>query len=124
MITTHNFIHSSFYGFIDTYELKKIPTNIGNDVWIGLNSTILAGVKIGNGSVIGANSVVTKDVEDYAIYAGNPAKLIKYRFDERLIQLMNDIQWWELDTNIIKDNIHLFSSKLTKETLMKIQELC
>lgn len=88
---------------------------IGNDVWIGLNSTILSGVKIGDGAIIGAGSVVTKDVPNYAICAGNPARLIKYRFDSDSIEKLNKIAWWNWDEErIIKNYPNLLSNNLTK----------
>ncbi len=70
---------------------------IGSDVWIGNDVTILPDVVIGNGAVIGANSIVTKDVPAYAIYAGNPAKLIRYRFSEDIIKGLEKIAWWNLN---------------------------
>lgn len=70
---------------------------IGNDVWIGSNAVIRRGVKIGNGAVIGANSFVNKDVGDFEIVAGSPAKFIKKRFDEKTIKIINDSNWWDLD---------------------------
>ena len=68
---------------------------IGNDVWIGDRATILSGVSIGNGAVIGASAVVTKDVSPYAVVAGNPAKLIKFRFEQDVIDSLKKIQWWD-----------------------------
>ena len=69
--------------------------NIGSDVWIGANAIITPSCKkIGNGSVIGAGSIVTKDVPDYAIVAGNPAKIIRYRFDATKISTMLTEKWW------------------------------
>ena len=82
--------------------LIKGNVNIGNDVWIGSGVTILGGVEIGTGAVIGAGSVVTKNVEHYAIYAGNPAKLIKYRFPESIRRKLLDSQWWLFDLDDIK----------------------
>ena len=70
-------------------------TKIGNDVWIGRSAIVLSGTSIGNGAVIGAGSVVTKDVPDYAIVAGNPAKLIRYRFDEQTIKELQSLKWWD-----------------------------
>ena len=67
---------------------------LGNDVWIGNDVTILPGVVIGNGAIIGAGSIVTKDVPAYAVYAGNPAKLIRYRFPEHIINGLQKIAWW------------------------------
>lgn len=67
---------------------------VGNDVWIGLGATIMGGVQIGNGAVIAAGSVVTKSVPPYAIVGGNPARIIKYRFDEDLCRKMDAVKWW------------------------------
>ena len=73
----------------------KGDTVIGNDVWIGQNAVILPGVQIGDGAIIGANSVVGTDVAPYTIAAGNPARVIKKRFDDELIELMLQFRWWD-----------------------------
>jgi virginiamycin A acetyltransferase len=83
---------------------------IENDVWIGAQSTIMSGVKISNGSIIAANSVVTKDVPPYAIVAGNPAVIVKYRFTEEQIDSLLKISWWNWDEQKIKDNAMLMWS--------------
>ena len=77
-------------------------TIIENDVWIAHGAIIKAGVKIGNGAVVGAGAIVTKDVPPYAIVAGNPAKIIKYRFDEKTIQGLLNSQWWILSEEKLK----------------------
>ncbi|MFW7343409.1 CatB-related O-acetyltransferase [Pollutimonas sp. H1-120] len=69
-------------------------TIIGHDVWIGRSAIILAGANVGNGAVVGAGAVVTKDVPSYAIVAGNPARLIRYRFNSDIAQALNTIEWW------------------------------
>ncbi|WP_447035646.1 CatB-related O-acetyltransferase [Vibrio alginolyticus] len=74
---------------------SKGEVEIGNDVWIGANSTILSGIKIGNGAVVAAGSVVTKNVPPYAVVGGNPAEVIKYRLNETQISQLNDLKWWE-----------------------------
>lgn len=78
------------------FEYKK-PVKVGNDVWIGKSAIVMDGVTIGDGAIVGANAVVTKDVPPYAIVAGVPAKIIKYRFDEETIKDLLEIKWWELD---------------------------
>ena len=84
---------------------------IGNDVWIGEGATIMAGVSIGNGAVIGAKSVVTKDVEAYSIIAGNPAKFIRKRFDDTVIFKLEQIKWWDWEINKILNYKDLLLSK-------------
>lgn len=84
------------------------PVVIGNDVWIGGNVVILPGVHIGDGAVLAAGAVVTKDVEPYAIVGGVPAKVIKYRFDENTIDKFLKIKWWDWDIEEIEKNIELF----------------
>ncbi len=88
----------------------KGDTIIGNDVWIGQNTTILAGVKIGDGAIIGANSLVGSDVEAYCIVAGNPAKQIRKRFDDELIDLMQKFKWWDKDIDEINELIPILSN--------------
>ena len=85
--------------------VKPGTTIIGNDVWIGERSIIKAGIKIGNGCVIGMGSVVTKDVPPYAIVAGNPAKIIRFRFDKEICEKLEEYKWWLLsDEDLIKNN--------------------
>ncbi len=78
---------------------------IGNDVWIGYGAVILSGVKIGDGAVIGAMSVVRRDVEPYAIVAGNPAIEIKKRFDEKTIEKLLKLKWWDWSIEKIKKSV-------------------
>ena len=83
----------------DVPPLSNLPlkgdTVVGNDVWIGQNVTILPGVHIGDGAIIGLNSVVGSHVPPYSIVAGNPAQVIRKRFDDDLIQLLLDFKWWD-----------------------------
>ena len=84
------------------FERDVVKTTfIGHDVWIGQNVLIKQGVNIGTGAVIGMGSVVTKDVPAYAIFAGNPAKLIRYRFNNDIVQRLLESKWWELDEKIL-----------------------
>lgn len=117
IIGTHFLLTGHDYNRITTYYLKRHILHqesneethnlesfikIGNDVWIGDNTTILEGVTIGDGCVIGAGSVVTKDCEPYGIYAGNPAKLIKYRFSQRLRSELLNLEWWNSDIETLR----------------------
>ena len=83
------------------WEYSK-PVSIGNDVWIGTNVIIMDGVHIADGAIIAAGAVVTKDVPPYAIVGGVPAKIIKYRFDEKTIRRLLAVKWWDKDINFIK----------------------
>jgi len=83
---------------------------IGHDVWVGRSAIILSGVTIGNGAVIGAGSVVTKDVAPYSIVAGNPAKLIRYRFDQDAVAKLVHTQWWDWPDSRLNELGYLFNS--------------
>ena len=85
-------------------------TVIGNDVWIGSNCLIKSGIKIGDGSIVGMGSVVTKDVPPYTIIAGNPAIIIRKRFEDEVIKELLDIKWWNWNEDIIRKNAKLFQN--------------
>ncbi len=80
-------------------HLSQLPfkgdTVVGNDVWFGRECVIMPGVKIGDGAIVAARSVVTKDVEPYSLVAGNPARLVKKRFDDEMIELLLKLKWWD-----------------------------
>jgi len=106
-------------GWENAMEGKTYPQkgdiNIGNDVWIGYNATIMAGVNIGDGAIIATNSTVTKDVEPYTIVGGNPAKEIKKRFSENIITKLLELKWWNWDIEKITKNIrNLTDNKIEK----------
>lgn len=88
---------------------------IGNDVWIGYNVTIMSGVHIGNGAIIAANSHVVKDVPDYSIIGGNPAKIIRYRHSSENIKKLMTIKWWDWEISKIKNNLKLLTSENISE---------
>jgi virginiamycin A acetyltransferase len=83
----------------------KGDTVIGNDVWIGYDATILPGITVGDGAIIGAKAVVTKDVPPYAVVGGNPAKTLKMRFNDAIVQDLLSIKWWEWSKEKITKNI-------------------
>jgi acetyltransferase-like isoleucine patch superfamily enzyme len=93
---------------------------IENDVWVGSGCTIMSGLRIGTGSILAAKSVVVKDVEPYAIVGGNPAKLIKRRFAENIIQQLLEIRWWDRSDEDINRIVPLLQMPLTEEILTEI----
>jgi len=84
--------------------------NIGNDVWIGTRAIILDGITIGNGAIVGAGSVVTKDIPPYAIAAGIPATILRYRFDTTEIAFLAQLKWWDRDITWLRENSGKFSN--------------
>lgn len=124
-VTNHSFLYS-----IKSFQLVKEKQYspfvgeciIGNDVWIGCNSTILRGVVIGDGAVIGANSLVNKDVPPYAIVVGSPAKILKYRFNKDIINELLELKWWDLPLDVISKNYKLFAKKTDLEVLKEIKK--
>ncbi len=98
------------FRYIEGHPHSKGDITVGNDVWIGHGSKILSGVSIGDGAIIGANSLVTRDIPPYAIAVGSPAKVIKYRFDEETIEKMLEIKWWDFKEDEIIKIIPLLQS--------------
>jgi virginiamycin A acetyltransferase len=82
------------FGLLGAFEETR-PTVIGNDCWIGAHAVIMGGVTVGDGAIVGAGAVVTRDVPPYAIVAGVPARLIRYRFSEEVIQQLLELRWWQ-----------------------------
>jgi virginiamycin A acetyltransferase len=89
---------------------SKGDTVIENDIWIGNGTTIMQGVKIGSGAIIGTNSLVTKDVEPYTIVGGNPAKEIRKRFDKETIDFLLQLKWWDWSVEKITEHLDLITS--------------
>jgi len=93
-------------------QFGDLSVVIENDVWIGRGAMILAGVNVGNGAVIAARSVVTRDVEPYAIVGGVPAKLIKHRFPPDIVRKLINLKWWEWSDEVIKERLAFFSTPI------------
>lgn len=121
--TSHAFPYRAQFGLVgadrEIPDREKVAV-IGNDVWIGCNVVVMPGVTVGNGAVIGAGSVVTKDVEPYSIVAGSPARPINRRFPEELGNALDELAWWEWDDATIRENIGFFSNPLTNESLEQV----
>lgn len=115
--------HDHRVDWVSTYPFKTLwecgndghPTGkgeiiIGNDVWIGFRTTILSGVTIGDGAVIGAGSVVVHDVAPYAIAVGNPCREIRKRFSDKVIQRLLEMKWWNWSDEKIKKHAHILTA--------------
>ncbi len=101
-------------------ERTKGRVEIGNDVWIGHNTTILSGVKIGNGAILGNGCIVTKNVEPYSIVSGIPARKIKMRFNEEVVEYLQEIKWWNWSEDKIKRNEKFFHQN---QNLLSVEEI-
>lgn len=112
-MSTSPFIYSdnNILNIPGSFNELNIKTTIGNDVWIGAQAIIMKGVTIGNGVIIGAGSVVTKDIPPYAIAVGNPAKVIKYRFDQKQIEFLEEFRYWNKYNVPNEQFVHLVQSK-------------
>lgn len=109
-----------------TPQLSDLPfkgdTIVGNDVWIGQNVTVMPGVQIGDGAIIAANSVVTKNVGAYEIYGGNPARKIKDRFSKEITLCLKELAWWDFPNDKLSRNLEILcDTDLTLEKLQKIK---
>lgn len=127
MISTHPVFYSklnqSGTSFSDQNYFEEVPrTRIGNDVWIGANVIVLDGVKVGDGAIIAAGAVVTKDVPAYAVVAGIPAKIIKYRFSATEIGLLVKVRWWSLPDETLKSLAALFRGRDVMKLIAAIEE--
>lgn len=100
------------------YPYKKL--RIGNDVWIGERVLIMGGLTIGDGAVIGAGAIVTKDVPPYAIVAGVPARIIRFRFCDEIIEKLLSLQWWNLDEDLLKNKIAVFQKDEVTSTDLNV----
>lgn len=126
-VTSHEFLYSDKYNIRPAntppaYNQYPKRTTIGNDVWIGADAVITNGITIGDGAVIGANTVVTKDVQPYAIVVGTPAKVIKYRFADNIIEELLKIKWWDLPIEFIQENYKLFEASEITTFILEIKK--
>lgn len=123
-LSTHPFGQLKQFGLIEENEHISFPkTVVGNDVWIGMDVTMIAGVEIGSGAVIGAGSLVTKDVPPYAIVYGSPASVRRYRFDDKVIELLLKCKWWDWPEEVLREHIGLFNKSLNSEIILTIEDI-
>jgi acetyltransferase-like isoleucine patch superfamily enzyme len=101
--STHAFFFNSVFGYCEKDKIADIPLEIGHDVWLGSNVVILPTVKnIGTGAVVAAGAIVNKDIPPYAVVAGNPARIVRYRFAPDTIKKLLESKWWEMSIEEIK----------------------
>jgi acetyltransferase-like isoleucine patch superfamily enzyme len=126
-VSTYPFGHINQVFFGDEKSPGHPSTNgdvkIGNDVWIGYGATILSGMSIGSGAIIAANSHVEKDVPDYEIWGGNPARFIRDRFRPEIKEKLLEIRWWDYPVEKIIKVKHLLCSTVSLDSLEKIENL-
>mgnify|MGYP001240492968 CR=1 FL=1 len=111
-----------YFGF-SSLEISKGPVRIGNSVWIGDNVTILSGATIGDGCVVGAGAVVSDDLPPCSIAVGAPAKVSRYRFDQRIIEQFLSLKWWDWSEEKIARNRKFFEADLTDCKDMDLADL-
>lgn len=127
-VTTYPFnVFGGLWSEITPDHLSQLPfkgdTIIGNDVWIGRECVIMPGINIGDGSIIAAYSVVTKDVPPYSVVGGNPACFIKKRFDNELIELLLRLKWWDFEPNNLVNILPLLCDTDLDKVKVEIKEL-
>lgn len=121
--TTHTFPYiPADGGFVGHHQLPISRVQLGHDVWVGCDAVVLSGVKVGDGAVIAANSVVTKDVPPFAISAGSPATVRRYRIAEELIDRLTAVAWWNWPKDLLVRHIELFRLPLDEFVVQKLEK--
>lgn len=116
--------YQSKFGLVDFGEkIDSKGTIVGHSVWIGCNAVIMEGVQIGNGAVVGAGAIVTKNVKPYEVVAGIPAVHLKYRFTDKIIENIEESQWWEKDDQFYRNNLNLFKCSMSLDTSEKLKKI-
>jgi acetyltransferase-like isoleucine patch superfamily enzyme len=108
--STHPYFYNPAFGYVEKEMIPRNTLKIGNDVWLGYNSVILPGVEtIGDGAVIGAGAIVTKNVPDFGVVVGNPARVVRYRFPEEIRKQISNSQWWNKNIEQIRQEMPEFT---------------
>jgi virginiamycin A acetyltransferase len=119
-VTTYFIRKNVFQEGVNADAISKGPVIIGNDVWIGTQCVILSGVTVGDGAIVAANTVVNRDVPPYAIVAGTPAKVLRYRFDQNIIEQLLELQWWNWTDEKIMNNYTFLTGEFSSEKFKQI----
>ncbi|MBK9127278.1 MAG: CatB-related O-acetyltransferase [Phycisphaerales bacterium] len=112
----HPFFYNPAHGLVTQLGIERVPVTIGHDVWLGRNAILTPGCRsVGNGAVIGAGAVVTRDVPAYAIVAGNPARVLRHRFDAETIAALEASRWWEHAIDELRSRLSEFSEPVAQQ---------
>lgn len=120
--TTHVFPLNSEFGFCEGAWPDVPSTTVGADTWIGVGATVRAGVRVGHGAIVAAGAVVTKDVDDYEIVAGVPARRIRMRFSDDIIERLLRLRWWNWQPRLLKQHVDLFQKPASVGTLDELED--
>lgn len=120
--TTHGFPLTSCYGIGQELLPERPRTSVGADVWLSTNVVVRAGVRIGHGAVAGAGSIITRDVDDYEVVVGVPARRLRMRFSDDIIERLMKMRWWEWPRARVRQQAALFRKALTPEVLDALEE--
>ena len=123
-LTTHAFPYVPGLGFYDGESRQQhTPTEVGSDVWIGAQSVVMPGIRIGHGAIVGAGSVVTHDVAPYEVVAGSPARRIRARCSEPLVERLLALAWWTWPESVIRENIEVFLRPLDDQLVTSLETI-
>jgi acetyltransferase-like isoleucine patch superfamily enzyme len=111
------------FGFVSLMDDDVSPIVVGHNVWIGDNAVLLPGVAVGDGAVVGAASVVARDIPPFTVAVGSPARCIKKRFEDSIIQALQDIRWWDWPGEKIAKNRAFFEADLTLISAERLRSL-
>ncbi len=109
--------------FVAERKQKHQIVTIGSDVWVGTNAIIMPGIEIGHGAIIGAGAIVTHSVPPYQIVVGNPAKILRSRFDHQTVESLLELEWWAWEEEKIKSNISFFQHPISRSDISSLKRL-
>ncbi len=110
-------------GFVSSRKQEHRVVRLGNDVWLGANAIIMPGITIGDGAVVGAGSIVTRDVGPYQIVAGNPARRLRDRFEPEIVDELLEIRWWDWPVRALKMHVALFQEPISRSVVDKLKRV-
>jgi virginiamycin A acetyltransferase len=110
-------------GFVAEPGMSVSPLHVGHDVWLGCNAVVLSGLTVGHGAAVAAGAIVVHDVPDYAVVAGVPARVVRLRFDESLVERLLTVGWWNWPITVLRENLALFQEPLNAEVMDALERV-